>query len=98
MAVFIHDKMLASLVRIHEPFQYLVTAFHTIDLRDLTTSVDTNTDINHFKSFLAKKVNRLIDLGPKDLRLNKLKGRTVDLDETCAALAVSNSRSSLLLN
>jgi hypothetical protein len=48
------------------------------------------------EALLAEEEHRLVGLDTEDLGLDELNRRAVDLDETVAALAVSDSRGVLL--
>ena len=69
----------------------------TVNLGSSTTTLDTDTDVNVGEALLAENEDGLVDLSPQDLRLNELKRRTVDLDETVTALAISDGSGGLLL-
>lgn len=68
-----------------------------IDLRDMTTTRDLNSDINVGKLIKTNNEERLVNLETKNLGFNKGDGDTINLEETLASLNVGNSGSSLLL-
>lgn len=65
---------------------YLFILF-TINLRDITTTADTDTDVNALEGVLAEDEHRLEDLEAEELRLDELDGAAVDADEALALLA-----------
>lgn len=64
-----------------------------VDLGSVTTTGDADTDVNVGELVEANDEERLVDLEAEDLGLNQVQGRTVDLDETTAGLAVSDGGS-----
>jgi len=68
----------------------------SINLRSVTTTVNANSDISVSETFLTQKKDDFVDLELQDLGFEELNGRTIDTDETVAALAVSDSSSGFL--
>ena len=67
-----------------------------VDLRDIATTADANTDVNALEDVLAEDEDGLEDLEAKELRLNELNGAPVDADHALALLTDGNGdRSSL---
>ena len=61
-----------------------------VDLRGVSTTLDTDTDVDSTEGILARDQDRLVDLEAEDLRLEQVDGGTVDVDETTALLGVGN--------
>lgn len=68
-----------------------------IDLRSVTTTGDTDTDIDTSELVGTDDQERLVDLEAEDLRLNQGERLAIDLDEALALLALGDSSSRLLL-
>lgn len=68
-----------------------------VDLGDVTTTGDADTDVNVGELFETSNKKGLVDLVSENLGLDKGDGRTVDLEETLTGLDVGNSSGSLLL-
>lgn len=68
-----------------------------INLGGVTTTVDTDTDVDVGELVKTNDEERLVDLKSEDLWLNEGKRRSVDLDETTAGLAVGDGSGRLLL-
>lgn len=73
-----------------------IEGMHTVDLGSLTTTTDTDADINVGETLLAEDKDGLEDLQAEDLGLDELKGDTVDTDHTLSGLAVSDGSSRFL--
>ena len=67
-----------------------------IHLRSVTTTIDTDTDIDVGELVKSDNEEGLVDLESEDLWLHEGKGRPVDLDETTAGLVVGLRISHLL--
>jgi len=67
-----------------------------IELRSVTTTADTDAEIDIGKALLAEKKDRLKDLEAEKLRLDKLNGAAVETDHALALLADGNSNSCAL--
>lgn len=85
--------------RTNQKYSYAVPrgGERTVNLGDVTTTLDADSDIHVGKSFLSENVDRLVHLGSQYFRLHQIKRASVDLDETPATLAVGHSSGSLLL-
>ena len=59
-----------------------------IHLGSVTTTIDTDTDIDVGELVKPDNEEGLVDLESEDLWLHEGKGRSVDLDETTASLVV----------
>lgn len=68
-----------------------------IDLGSVTTTADADTDVDIGELVESDNEEGLVDLESKDLRLDEVKGGSVDLDQSTAGLAVGDSSSRLLL-
>lgn len=68
-----------------------------IHLGSVTTTSDTDTDIDVGELFKSNDEEGLVDLESEDIWLHEGKGRPVDLDETTAGLAVGYGGGRLLL-
>jgi ABC-type transporter Mla subunit MlaD len=68
----------------------------TVNLRSVTTTLDTDTNVDVRNLVLANEEDRLVDLVPQDLGLRKLDGGSIELDQTLAALDVSDSSGGFL--
>merc|ERR1711924_217746 len=68
----------------------------SVDLCNLTTSANTDTDVNTIKFVLTYNQNWFFNLHSKDLRFDQVQRGTVDLQQTSACLAISNSSCSFL--
>lgn len=66
------------------------TLINTVDLGGLTTTTDTDADINVSEALLAKDQDGLENLQAKDLGLDQLKGDTVNTDHSLSGLAVGD--------
>lgn len=62
------------------------TLTDSIDLGSVTTTADTDTDIDAGELVKSNNEERLVDLESEYFWLDKGKGRSVDLDETTASL------------
>ena len=69
----------------------------SVNLGDVTTPRDPDTNINIGELVKTNNEERLVDLEAEDLRLDKLERSSIDLDETTAGLAVGNGGGRLLL-
>ena len=58
----------------------------SVDLRSVTTSSDTDADIDFGESLETDDQERLIDLETEDLRLDEVERGAVDLDESTTFL------------
>ena len=63
---------------------------YTVDLGGLTTTTDTDADINVGETLLAEEEDGLEDLQAEDLRLDQLQRDTVNTDHALSGLAVSD--------
>jgi hypothetical protein len=68
----------------------------SVDLRSVSTSLDTDTDVNVGELVRANTENGLVDLELQNIRLDELKRGTVETDQTPAGFAVGNSGSGFL--
>ena len=68
----------------------------TVDLRGLTTTLNTDADIDVGETLLAEDEDGLEDLEAEGLWLDQLEGNTVNTDHTLSGFAVSNCSSSFL--
>ena len=69
-----------------------------VDLRSVSTTLDLDANIHILEPGLAEEKHGLVRLYAKNFGLKALEGLAVDLDETAAALAVSDSDGRLLLS
>ena len=67
----------------------------SVDLRSMSTTLDTDTDVNCLESVLSSNQNRLVDLEAQDLGLQKVDGRAVNVNEATALLCVGDRSSGL---
>jgi hypothetical protein len=63
----------------------------SVDLRSVSTSLDTDTDVNVGKLVRANTEDGLVDLELQDIRLDELERGAIETDKTLAGLAVGNS-------
>jgi len=70
----------------------------TINLRGMSSSVHTHTDVNFLKSFGSEEKKRFSDFETKSLRLNKVQGDSVHSDHSLSLFAMSNSGGSFLFS
>lgn len=70
----------------------------SVNLRDVTTTGDLNSDIDVLKLVQANQSKRLVNLESQDFRLNQSDGRAIHLDQTLAGLDVGDGGSGLLLS
>lgn len=69
----------------------------SVDLGSVTTTGDTDTDVEAGELVEADNEQGLVDLGSENGRLNELERAAVDLDQTLSGLGVGDScRISLL--
>lgn len=68
----------------------------TIDLRDITSSGDTHSDVDHGESRESEQQHGLEHLVLHSLRSHQLNGSTIKLDEAATALHISDGNSSFL--
>ena len=68
----------------------------SIHLRDVTTTVSTDTDVDVSETFFTQEKDDFIHLEFQDLGFEKFKRRTVDTDETTSTLTVGNSSGGFL--
>ena len=66
-----------------------------VDLRNVSSSLYTNTDVNRSKGLFTNDKNGLIDLKSEDLWLKEVDRGAVDFDKTLALTSVSYSSSGL---
>lgn len=64
-----------------------------VHLRGVSSSSDTDTDVDTSELLKTDDQERLVDLEPQDLGLDEVQGLSVDLKETLTGLAVSDSGS-----
>lgn len=64
---------------------------HTINLRRMTTSADTNSNVDIGETSSSQNQDRLKHLETQLLRLDKLERRSVDLDQSFSLFTVGNS-------
>lgn len=69
-----------------------------VHLRHVTTTSDSNSDVDIGKLVKSNNQKRLVDFEPKDFGLDKRKRRPIDLDETFAGLYMGNCSGSLFLS
>lgn len=69
----------------------------SIELRNVSTSADSDSNVNVGKLVETNNEERLVDLESEGLGLDKADGRAVKFEETFAGLDVGDSGSSLLL-
>lgn len=62
----------------------------SIDLRSVSTTLDTDTDVDDTESVLAGGKDSLVDLEPEDFRLEEVDGGAVDVDEATTLPCVGN--------
>ena len=67
----------------------------SVNLRGVSTTLDTNTDVNDTESVLAGGEDGLVDLESEDLRLEEVEGRAVDVDEATTLLSMGDRGSGL---
>ena len=67
----------------------------SVNLRGVSTTLDTDTDVNDTESVLAGGKDGLVDLESEDLRLEEVEGRAVNVDEATTLLSVGNRGSGL---
>ena len=63
----------------------------------MSTALDADADVDVGEGVLAGDQNGLVDLEPEDLRLEKVDGRAVDVDEAAALLGVCDRGGSLCM-
>lgn len=68
-----------------------------VDLRDVTTTGDSNSDVDVGELVQTGQQQWLVDLESQDLWLNQSDWGTVDLDQTLTGLNVGDGSSRLLL-
>lgn len=68
-----------------------------VDLRDVTTTGDSNSDVDVGKLVQTGQQQWLVNLESQDLWLNQSDWGTVDLDQTLTGLNVGDGSSRLLL-
>lgn len=68
-----------------------------VDLRSVTTTGDTDTDVEAGELVKTNDEQGLVDLGSENGRLDQLERSAIDLDQTLSGLAVGDSRRVLLL-
>ena len=66
-----------------------------VDLRNVSSSLYTNTDVNRSKGLFTNDKDSLIDLKSEDLWLKEVDRGAVDFDKTLALTSVSYSSSGL---
>ena len=66
-----------------------------VHLRGVSTTLDTDTDVNDTESVLAGGKDGLVDLESEDLRLEEVEGRAVNVDEATTLLSVGDRGSGL---
>ena len=66
-----------------------------VDLRNVSSSLYTNTDVNRSEGLFTNDKNGLIDLKSEDLWLKEVDRGAVDFDKTLALTSVSYSSSGL---
>lgn len=66
-----------------------------VDLGDVSSSLDTDTDVEDAEGFLASNKDGLVDLEPKDLGLEEVDWGAVNADDTTALLGVGDCSGSL---
>ena len=66
-----------------------------VDLRNVSSSLYTNTDVNRSEGLFTNDKNSLIDLKSEDLWLKEVDRGAVDFDKTLALTSVSYSSSGL---
>jgi len=69
----------------------------SVDLGSVSTTLDTDTDVNVGKLVRADAEDGFVDLELQDIGLDELDGGSVQADETLTGLAVSNSGGGFLL-
>ena len=68
----------------------------SIDLGSVSTTLDTDSDIDGLELVLADHKYRLVDLVSQDLGLNELDGRAVDAEEATAFTRMGDRSGGLL--
>ena len=66
-------------------------------MRSVSTTLDTDTDVNDTESVLAGGKDGLVDLESEDLRLKEVEGRAVNVDEATTLLRVCNRGGGLIV-
>ena len=66
-----------------------------VDLRNVSSSLYTNTDVNRSEGLFTNDKNGLIDLKSEDLWLKEVDRGAIDFDKTLALTSVSYSSSGL---
>lgn len=61
-----------------------------VNLRSVSSSFDTNADIDTAERLLSRNKDGLVDFETKDLRLQKAKGRSIDVNEAATLLCVGD--------
>ena len=69
----------------------------SVDLRSVTTTVNSDSDVNVGETFFTQKEDNFVDLELQDLGFEEFNGRTVDTDETTTTLTVGDGSSGFLL-
>ena len=69
----------------------------SVHLRGVSTTLDTEADVDSGERLLARNEDRLVDLQSEDLRLHERDGRAVEVDETTALLCVRDCSGSLFV-
>ncbi len=69
-----------------------------VDLRNVSTTVDLDSDVNVGELVEANNEERLVDLHSEDSGLNEGNGGTVELDQALAGLDVGNGGGGLFLS
>jgi hypothetical protein len=69
----------------------------SVDLGSVSTTLDTDTDVNVGELVRANAEDGLVDLELQDIGLDELDGGSVQADETLTGLAVSNGGGGFLL-
>lgn len=64
-----------------------------IDLGSVTTTIDTDPNVDIGEPVQSDDQERLVDLESEDFWLNKVEWRTIDFDKTTAGLAMGDSGS-----
>lgn len=69
----------------------------SIHLRRMSTTLDTDANVEHRKSVFAGDEDRLVDFQAKDLGLDEVDGRSVNTNKSTALFGMGNCSSGLQL-
>lgn len=67
-----------------------------VNLRCVSTTLHTNTDVDSLESLFASNEHGLVDLEAQDLGLEEVDRRAIDVDEATTLLSVGNRSGGLM--